>query len=227
MSYRDLFLRVADHVRGRGVDVELMPGPPLSNATVDKARRVLTIPLPESLVEFYREMGDGMLFHWDAGGVEGDDREPFAVVEVAPLLDVVRAHEGQKEYATEWRDDYDYRFTDDPRKARATALRVRRWLGFHHEGNGDRFCLDTAASPGPVVFDRHDWYDGGTGDNGAPMGDTLRGFMEGWSRVCFQCPSSLYWPSVLGPAGVDWQCDEFDPRFRLPRETDRQLRLPM
>jgi hypothetical protein len=229
MYYHDLLVAVADHVRWRGVEVEWVPGPPLTEAAVEQARRLLTIPLPQSLADFYQDVGDGVLFRWPAGGPGDDERDeehPFAMLELPPLLDLAIAYEEQKDYASPFEDDLDYRRAADPQKARATARRMRRWLAFHHEGNGDRFCLDTALDPQPVVFDRHDWFDGGDDDNRSPMGDTFGGFMTDWARVCFQRPSSLWWPSVLGPAGVDWQSGKFDPRFRLPRDlTDYQLRL--
>ena len=235
MTYHELFARAAERARRRGAVVEFERGPALSDAAVEEARRVLTLPLPESLVEFYREMGDGMVFRWAFGGFYGEpalddqgNEQPFAMVEFAPLLEVAQGHEDHKRLLAAFQNDHDYPFTDDPAKARATALRMRWWLGFRHEGNGDRFCLDTAVSPEPVVFDKHDWADGGTGDNGWLMGDTFRGFMEGWSRVCFQFPGSLWWQSVLTPAGVDWESDEFDPRFRFPRDwVDPQLHLPL
>ena len=230
-GYRDLFLRVADHVRWRGLEAELTFGCALTDATVEEARRRLSLPLPGSLVEFYRETGDGMLFRWSVGGLDDDDDDdpeaddeadyqPFAMVAFRPLLDVVAAHEEDKTRLTEFRDDYDYPHTDDPALAKRTALRMGRWLGFHDEGNGDRFCLDTAVNPEPVVFDQHDWLDGGTGDNGAPMGTTLLAFMEDWARVCFQIPSSLWWPSVLTPSGINLGERQVRPPL-LPEGPDR------
>lgn len=66
-----------------------------------------------------------------------------------------------------------------------------RSKSFQDEDNGDGFCLDTALDHSPVVFDQHDWYDGGTGENGHHLADSLLQFYMDWAPVCFQIPSSL------------------------------------
>ena len=63
------------------------------------------------------------------------------------------------------------------------------------------------------------WYDGGTGENGHRLADSLLQFYTDWAQVCFQFPRGLWWPSVFnkdGP-GVHWSSDEFREPFRLPR----------
>ena len=118
----------------------------------------------------------------------------------------------------EWQEDPDVRFTKNPALAKQTALRMRKWMPFHDEGNGDGFCLDTAQDPAPVVFDEHDWMDGGTGENGHRLADSLLQFYTDWAQVCFQFPRSLWWPTVLSKSGVgvDWSGAEFRDPFRLP-----------
>jgi hypothetical protein len=214
MAYLELFERAADHVRRQRVKVTFERGKPLSAAAIERVIARAVIPIPPSMAGFYAEVGDGLVFAWEAKG----KRAPHANHEVPPLAELTPKSLDDIRWRTEWNDDYDFRFTKDPALAKRTAMRMRRWLPFHHEGNGDRFCLDTAADPAPVVFDRHDWYDGGTGDNGPVMGRSLLDFYTGWSAVCFQSPESLYWPRVLRPSigGVDWNSPEFRDPFRIP-----------
>lgn len=225
MGYLKLFWRVAEHVeRRRGVVVEFERGEPVTDeATASAVAASPTVPLPSALIEFYREVGDGMLFHWATGG---SDELVFANIEFPPLLELAEASDERRSRGVEFDDTYEYSGVKDRQLAKRTARRMRRWFTFHYEGNGDTFCLDTGVDPAPVVFHQHDWVDGGSGDNGRRMGQTLRAFMEEWSQVCFQFPSSLWWPRVLTGSGVNWQSDAFDPRFRLIPPDPRQLVLP-
>lgn len=213
MSYVGLFLRVADYVRAIGLEPEFERNPPITKQRMEELRKRASIPLPESLLALYQEIGDGMRFHWSSGEEEG----PFANIEFEPLEDLMSEHESARSYSVEWDDSYQYPFVDDSILAKQTALKMRNWFAFHAEGNGDMFCLDTADPSCPVVFDQHDWMDGGTGDNGAVMAASLRQFMEEWSQVCFQMPTSLWWGSVLRDGRVDWNSDEFPQPLRLPR----------
>jgi len=213
MAYLELFERVADHVRHQGVGVTFKRGKPLSAAAIDRARAKALIPIPKSMADFYAEVGDGMLFAWSAKG----DRAPFANHEFPKLADRVIESLDRLSWKIEWQDDYDFRFTENPALAKQTALRMRKWMPFHDEGNGDGFCLDTAQDPAPVVFDTHDWMDGGTGENGHRLADSLLQFYTDWAQVCFQFPCRLWWPTVLSKSGVgvDWSSAEFRDPFRL------------
>lgn len=214
MAYLELFERVADHVRRHGVDVTFNRGEPLTASVIERAGAEALIPIPDAMAVFYAEVGDGLDFAWAARG----DRAPFAHHEFPKLADRVIESFDELSWKTEWKDDYDFRYTKNPALARQTALPMRKWMPFHDEGNGDAFCLDTALDPAPVVFNRHDWYDGGTGENGHRLADSLSQFYADWAQVCFQFPRSLWWPSVFnknGP-GVDWSSAEFREPFRLP-----------
>ena len=214
MAYLELFTRVAAHVRRQGVKVTLKRGEPLTMSAINRARAEALIPIPKLMAEFYAEIGDGIEFAWSAKG----DQSPFANHEFPKLADCVFRSFDNLSWRTEWQDDYDFRYTKHPALAKQTALKMRNWMPFHGEGNGDRFCLDTASQPAPVVFDRHDWYDGGTGENGPRLADSLLQFYTDWAQVCFQFPRSLWWPSVLkeDSPGVDWSSTEFREPFRLP-----------
>jgi hypothetical protein len=200
----------------------------------------MKIPLPEPLLQLYREVGDGVALFWNDGEpippspeqlrVAAEIRKlsglPFHIatrysgersggMRWPPIAKLVASHLHRSKRSVEYNDNYDFHGVKDRHLARQTALRMRQWFRFHDEGNGDQFCIDTAATPNAVVFDQHDWCDGGSGANGAIMASSLPEFIEQWSKICFQNPKSNWWPSVLGGSGVDWTCDEFDSALRL------------
>jgi hypothetical protein len=236
MVYLEIFDRVAKYVTDRGAFVTWRRSPHLSDSDFAEAKASCRISLPDDLLEMYAEVGDGTLFRWTLA--ERPDLSlippaylfdylnqlpkndgPVGGVELTTLSQLVTYVNESINWRIEWDDDYDYRFTKDPNLAKSTAKRMRKWARFHDEGNGDQFCLDGGIAPSPVVFDKHDWMDGGTGDNGHRLGDSLLAFYQDWSKVCFQGPSSLWWPAVFRPkGGVDWQSDEFDEGFRLPAD---------
>ena len=214
MAYLELFDRVADYVRRQGLTVTFKRGKALSASAIEHARANALIPIPASMAEFYAEVGDGLVFAW----MPQDEDTPFVKHEFPRLKDRVHESFDKLSWKVEWKDEYDFRYTKDPVLAKRTALKMRKWMPFHDEGNGDGFCLDTAMEPAPVVFDQHDWYDGGTGENGHRLADSLLQFYADWAQVCFQLPRSLWWPTVFkknGP-GLDWSSNEFREPFRLP-----------
>ena len=210
MAFRHLFLRAERHLARLGLSATLNAGPTVSDATVE-ARRALSLPLPESLITFYRDVGDGVEFRWQAP----DDDRVFANVEVPPLLDLVRSFEKRKAWDVVFDDAFQWPYARDPARAKETALRIRGWLAFHCEGNGDAFCIDTAVDDDRVVFNSHEWMGTNREDNRWADCGTFRQFLEGWAGVCFQFPRSLYWPEVLSGDRINWNSNLFDPRFRL------------
>jgi hypothetical protein len=215
MAYLELFQRVSKHVRAQGVKVKFRRGKPLTAAAIKRAQSQSLIPIPTSLAEFYSEVGDGVLFQWSCEGEEA----PFACLESPKLASRVVKSLDKINWRIEWDDSCDFRFTKNPKLAKQTALKMRKWLPLHDEGNGDQFCLDTAVEAAPVVFNQHDWFDGGSGDNGHLLGAALLDFFTQWSEVCFQFPSGLWWPRVFKKTGngIDWRSKEFREPFRLPR----------
>lgn len=199
----------ANHVRRQGVAVEIEIHDPPSAATIRAARRACPLAIPEELVDVYREIGDGLSVRW----IEHEDRGPLGMVDLLPLQLIADYCAGRRKFAREWDDGYGFRFTKDPQLARRTALRMRSWLQVHAEGNGDRFCLDVGEAGASVVYDQHDWFDAGSGDNGHVIARSLRELLLEWARRCFQRPRDLWWARVVGPDGIDWSSREFDPRF--------------
>lgn len=216
MAYLEIFERVAGHVRRQGVNVRMKRGKPLTKPEILQISTQSLISIPTSMVEFYAEVGDGIEFRWRAEG----DWGPFANLESPRLKDRVSESNRRLNNRIEWEAEHDFRFTKNPTLARQTAIKMRKWMQFHEEGNGDSFCLDTASDAPPVVFNQHDWFDGGTGENGHRVADSLLQFYTEWAQVCFQSPSSLWWPSVLkkNGGGIDWSSAEFLESFRLSGE---------
>lgn len=214
MAYLELFEQVADRVRSQGVKVVFERGKPLAASAIQRACAKSVIPIPASLAEFYAEVGDGLRFAWKSK----KHGNAFANYEVPGLEGCVVESFESVTWRTEWDDTYAFRGTADPVLAKQTALKMRKWMRFYDQGNGDMFCLDTAVDPAPVVFDKHDWFDGGTGENGHRLADSLLQFFTCWAQVCFQFPRTCWWPTVLRKDGpyVDWRSDEFREPFRLP-----------
>ena len=89
-------------------------------------------------------------------------------------------------------------FADDPNSMnqcmdptyRSDAYRIsnrmKKWIPFIEEPDGDSFCLDCAT--GAIVFDKHDWFDG-FGEiaetNGLIAGSDLGDFIRTWGRFSF------------------------------------------
>ena len=213
MAFLEMFERVADHVRSRGAKLTFKRGRPVSADAIDEARSRSLAPWPEELAQFFTELGEVAEFGWVEKG--RGTRRAIGRVSFARLSSCIVIPDEGSHRRIEWCDDYDFRFTKDPALAKQTAIKMRRWIPIITEGNGDSFCLDAGRQPAPVVLNLHDWFDGGSGDNGACVGSSLTDFLHAWSQVCFQCPSGLYWPAVLGNQGVDWSSDEFSAQFRL------------
>jgi hypothetical protein len=215
MAFLELFEEVADHVRRQGVKVTFTRGEQLPASAIERAVTRRVLPITPSMAEFYAEIGNGMLFKWMSEG----DRAAATNHSFPELRDptpkLLKAIMNRVEW---WCDDYDFRNTMDPNLAKQTAIKMRKWVPFHDEGNGDEFCLDGAVDPAPVVFNQHDWFDGGTGENGHVLGESLLDFYTRWSKVCFQFPRSYWWPNAFNKSGggVDWSGAEFQEPFRLP-----------
>jgi hypothetical protein len=213
MAYLELFEGVAEHVRRQGVKVRFKRGKPLDPAAIERASPKAFIPIPTSLIDFYAEIGDGLEFGWSSKGKDA----PFANHAICRLEECAPKSIDDVSWLTEWQDDYEFPHVEDPVLAKKTALKMRKWLAFWGIGNGDSLCLDTSADPSPVLFSKHDWYDGGSGENGHKIAESLFEFYSDWAQVCFQFPSSLWWPGVLNKngAGINWASDEFREPFRL------------
>ncbi|MFT7618438.1 MAG: hypothetical protein ACI97A_002081 [Planctomycetota bacterium] len=216
MSYKKIFEDVARFVRTKGIEVDIDFGPKLTKKDIVKARKRSYVPLPEGLIEFLEEIGDGVEFFWTSDD-EAEDGT-FTNIQIDSLEDIVDQNLEQMDFAPEWVANYEFDGCADPVLAKKTAARMRNWIHFHAEGNGDSFALETHVAPSPVVYNQMAWMDAGTGDNGLILGQSLFEFFRDWSRVCFQFPASLHWPDVCDKetGKVDWNSSFFNDEFRLP-----------
>ena len=210
MELQSILDPVSSHLRKKGIEPELICGPRVTEARLKKVEVKMQKPVPLALRELYQAAGDGFVFTWS----DPKNGELSGSLCFAPLKELVKMQQNWRDHVM-WMDDYDFPHVDDTKLAKSTYKSMKSWVPFHGEGNGDTFCIDTATKGGAVVFHQHDWYDGGTGRNGVVMSKSLEDFVKAWSRVCFQNPSSLWWPSVFKARKVNWGSDEFNRRFVL------------
>ncbi|MBX3416052.1 MAG: SMI1/KNR4 family protein [Pirellulaceae bacterium] len=205
--------RVANHLAIRNVTLACTLKSRASSDDVREAENRLGLALPESYVDFVMSFADGFVVSWFI------EDGPFGFAEMTTMSSSIDGILGMRE----WRifdDDsarkYGFPYVDDSELALVTNKLMRNWIPFHAEANGDYFSIDLNSNgSGRVIFDKHDWLDGGTGHNGFLMADNLFSFFNSWGNICFSQPKTLWWPSVIVEDRVDWLSDEFDDEFRL------------
>ncbi len=205
--------RIVSHLGAFGVDVELDIHPAASAEDIADAERRLELSLPRAYVEFLSSFANGFSVEWrsDTGALSWFDMSP-----VRESVDQLLEMREWRFYSEDEAKEYGFPHVDDSQLAMTTNLVMHNWLPFHAEPNGDFFAIDLNSDRfGQIVFDRHDWLDGGTGQNGFPMEQTFPVFLESWASVCFSQPRSLFWKTVLSDCGVDWTSEQFDSRFRV------------
>ena len=214
MDYRSLFDAVRRHVEAQGVACSVTAYAPPTPAKLAKAEREMGVRLPAELREFYRAAGDFFYLSWKA---DADDlNQPFAGFQVPSLADLVGHYLDWRSYALytpERSEEYGFPHAKDPALAKRTAARMWHWLPVMTDAGGDQICIDLGDPSCPVVFDQHDWWEGG---NGHVLASNWAAFVAGWGSVCFQEPRRSYWPLCFREGGgVAWDGDEFREPFRL------------
>ncbi|MEX0867872.1 MAG: SMI1/KNR4 family protein [Pirellulales bacterium] len=204
---------VAAHLASMGIKLHCKLNGKATAGDIDTALKRLGIPLPASYVEFITQFSNGIELSWNADGAS------FASFEMATLESSIDGALGMRDWRfhdDEAARDYGFPYVDDSKLAVETNRQMHNWIPIHAEGNGDNFSINLNPDGfGNVIFDQHDWLDGGTGHNGYFMAPDLPTFIESWAAVCFSHPKSLWWKSVIGEDGVNWNSDEFDDRFRV------------
>ena len=215
MDYPTLLETVIDHLEGLGVACTATARDPATDKALASAEARMNVRLPAELREFYRTVGDGFVLFWQSD--PNDPQKPWGSLQVPSLSSLADGYSGWRGlvlYTPERAEEYGFPGTKDPALAKRTAARMWHWLPIIEEGNGDAICLDLGAPGCPVVFDRHDWMDGGSGDNGHPLAPNWRAFLMSWGRVCFQDP--IHWTWYFRPGGgVDWDGEPFRSPFRV------------
>lgn len=216
-NMRETLENVAAHLSDLGIELQCKLNPKTTTHFIGTVEKRVGFALPESYVEFVTTFANGLELFWQSS----DDDGRFGRFEMSTLKSSVEATIGMRD----WRffdddaaDEYGFPYVDDSELAVITNRLMRNWIPIHSEGNGDHVSINLNPDGfGCVIFDQHDWLDGGTGQNGFVMSKDLPSFFASWGKLCFCQPSSFCWKSVIGENGVDWTSDEFDIRFRVPK----------
>lgn len=217
MDYISLLEAVCGRLDELGMDGSAPCGEFVTDEELSACEAQMGVRLPAELREFYQTIGDGLVLFWQSD--PDDPQKPWGGLEVpslASLVEMFRGWRGLVLYTPERAEEYGFPYTKDPTLAKRTAARMWHWLPVIAESNGDAICLDLGTTGCPVVFDRHDWMDGGSGENGHLLAPNWRAFLVDWGRVCFQQPDGLYWPRCILPGGgVAWDGEHFRNPFRV------------
>jgi cell wall assembly regulator SMI1 len=203
-----IFKRVTRHLNKLDIVPKLTKLPPLDMSMLRGLRQKLGLSLPADLHDLYLNYAGGLMYSWFAEGA-------FGALQIPMPKDLSKQLRGWKELVL-WMDDYDFPHVKNSTLARKTYAKMKHWLPLIGEGNGDGFCLDCASSTGAVVFHQHDWYDGGSGDNGHVVAPDLRRFIENWATVCFTSPRQLFWTETFVARGVSWTRKHFKTEYIIP-----------
>jgi cell wall assembly regulator SMI1 len=206
----DLLGPVRRHLQGLGIQPQEQRNAPATESELSAAETTIGAVLPPEIRSVYREYANGFRFRWalDDDFDDGDERDCLELPDLTGLVAY------RKPYRDNWASDLDLSDIPDPRAARDTVTSMQHWLPFWEEANGDQFCLDLR--DGKIVFNVHDWFDGGDGTNGHLVAHGFVDFITAWSKVCFSGPMGLYWPDAFSDAGIDWLAEHFDQRYMVP-----------
>ena len=211
--FRQIFDATSEFLEARGVSPDLFQGEEADQSDIDAFNSDADTLLPDTFSRFFTELGDGFEFGWE--DPEGNAFGHFSM----PTLGELRTKQ-------EWWNENIQDFLDDANsldrcikpqfRAQAFAIwgRMKGWIPFWEEGNGDHFCVDTKT--GQIVYDQHDWFDGFGSlakTNGIVAGNNLVNFLENWSRFCFQSNKDLWWGEFSEFGAIRWEPQYFDARF--------------
>lgn len=217
MDFNKILDAVSRHLRQRGVTPLIVPQRLASKREIAKAEAKMKLCLPAELAQFYQTVGNGYALFWQPTS-QGEETK-FGSFQVPSLNDLASGCLSWRKlvlYSPEAAEKYGFPHTKDPALAKRTAARMWHWLPVIAEENGDAISHDLSDQTCPVVFDEHDWLDGGSGENGHVLAANWYEFVKGWGSVCFQMPKCFWWPSCFrAGGGVDWDGEEFDDTFHV------------
>jgi hypothetical protein len=209
LNIREIFDKVTLHLDGLGIRPQLSSNEPASAAELAEAEREIAGTLPRDLKSLYLEYANGFTFRWSVDD-DFDNADERGCFELPDLPALIRYREP---FRDSWAESLDLSDIPNPDLAADTVSKMRRWLAFWEEPNGDQFCIDLG--DGKVVFNQHDWFDGGDGFNGHLAAGTFSEFVLSWSHVCFARPLGLYWPDTFSAQGINWNAENFDERYMI------------
>ncbi len=211
MEIEELFSPLSKHLNALRINCDFFSAECVDAKTISDAETTIDFKLPEQLKELYLKFGNGLVFAWEDKRSESK-HEAYGQLIIPALAELVQMHDEWKKLVV-WMDDYEFPNCQDSVLAKKTYRRMKLWLPFWDEGNGDQFCFDCGDAAGAIVFHQHDWNDGGVGNNGHRLANNLFDFIAQWSKVSFTCPTSLWWPSTFTNTGVDWSERHFHSKF--------------
>ncbi len=208
---RETFEKVRNDLSALGIEFHCDLNPAATMGDIDQANAQLGRSLPDSYVDFVTTCANGFEVSWRT---KDGPFSAFVMESLESSTEGMLSMLNWRFYDEAAAKEYGFPHTDDPELAMRTNERMHRWFPFHQVGNGDYFSIDMNQDRfGVVILDQHDWLDGGTGDNGFIMASDLPSFFRAWGNVCFVEPRELYWKSVIGSNGIDWDSEQFDDRF--------------
>jgi len=205
--YRPYFESSARFLRQKGISAELYDGRPVSESELTMLSDTLGVAVPDELLGFLRELGDGFKFQWDLPS--NGDLMSFGL---SFLDDIIREREWIPQDLREVA-------ANGPANVAEEAMRRLGWLPVMGVGDGGyEFCLDTSLHPAPVSYYVTYWKD-------CPetwkviTADSLPDLVRNWSRYCFSDPPvggghvSLTQIAEELDQNFDWAPSHFDPQF--------------
>lgn len=204
-DFAQAFDEVAAFLRSQGVDPDIEKSSRATRDEVAGFQDATGIELPTTFSDFHTTFANGYELEWDTG----DEGGAFSMPDLATLTDLRR---DWVEYVSEYADDPNSMDQCVNPKFRKQAFgiwdRMKNWIPFIEEPDGDAFCLDLAS--GAIVFDKHDWYDG-FGEiaetNGMIAGVSLLDFIRTWGRFCFAPQWFTDAPHPASQTHLEWMAD--------------------
>jgi hypothetical protein len=195
--FKEYFIEAQEFLRRQGMNPALRQARSVSEADIDVVNQRTDWPMPAQLRGFWTEMGDGFAF------VPNDAPDfPLEGWEPNWLSDYATWHTGfsgaiEEEAAGEIASS---RPRVDPQLLREEAERRRRWIPFYgFVGGGDVLCLDVE---GKVRFYEALNWRARPATWSFVLADSLRDFVEKWSRYSFTEPGCPWTSFCHGLSGV-------------------------
>lgn len=202
--------RVRRHLSALGIELQEQRNAPASQFDLSVAESEIGAALPSDVRTLYLEFANGFLVQW-ALDDDFDDADEWGCFELPSLAKLVEFRQPYRNFWMASCDRSTLRAVPDQKALEKTIADMQHWLPFWEEACGDQFCVDLR--DGKIVFNEHDWFDGGDGTNGHVVAATFFEFVTKWSSVCFTCPLGSYWPDAFTENGIGWSSEHFNERY--------------
>jgi hypothetical protein len=205
--YRPYFEAAARFLESRGVHCSIHNGRELSVSQLADLPGSLGVPLPQDLLLYLRELGDGFRIQWELP--ECGDLVSFGL---SFLDDIKDERAWIHQQLIETRDSMVSGILKE-------AIRRQHWLPIMGIGEGGyEFCVDAATEPASVWYYESEWQSNPEQWHFC-LAPSLRELVRMWSRYCFSDPLANGRPVGMTIVArelkgeFDWESFRFDPRF--------------